>query len=63
MQAIDARDQGLRPLGDLWLDIEGQPRPPATGVLRSYENVFPQDPTVGLCLGPYESLDTVVPRS
>jgi hypothetical protein len=25
----------------------------ATGVPRSYETATPQDPTVGLCLGPY----------
>jgi hypothetical protein len=25
----------------------------ATGVPCSYENAFPEDPTVGLCLGPY----------
>ena len=33
----------------------GTPRTLSTGVFCSYENTFPQDPQVGICLGPYDS--------
>ena len=39
--------------GNTWAAVHPTPEPRLAGVPRSYEIAFPQNPTVGLCQGPY----------